>query len=109
MIDAMDRLLDQCMKTDFANTTKFKCMKILRDALLDEDFSTEAANLLACKIELKVSNHAWNEYETEITAQLKKFAKIVAKLYGGVEEEFLMDIDCFIENFGKDLSYTMEL
>jgi hypothetical protein len=109
MIDTMGRLLDQWLEMDLDDNANFQCMKVLRCALLFEGFSPDNANLLACKIELKVSDNAWREHQSEITNQLQKFAGVVSKLYLAVEHEFNVDANTFIDTFGKELSYTMEI
>ena len=108
MINQMDEMLDQWLTIDLANTTKFKCMKVLRNALLDENFSTDAANAIACNMALEVSDNLYNEYQEQIDGQLAKFAKLITKLFEEVEEEFNMDVNTFMTSFAKDLSFSLE-
>ena len=106
-IQWMDDFLDKALNMDLSDSTKFQCMKVLRNELVELGFSESHANLMACEMKLEVSDDLWSDYQEEITAQLLKFAKIIDRLFSVCAEEFMMDVDMFIKTFAKDLSYSM--
>lgn len=108
MIRQMDALLDSWLNLDLSQTTKFKCMKVYRDALQNEGFSIRESNMIACTMQLEVSDSVYENCQEDIDAQLAKFAKLVFRLFEQCSIEFNMSADLFIQTFGKDLSYKME-
>jgi hypothetical protein len=103
----MDNFLDQALNMNLAETAKFQSMKYLRDQLIEQDFSTDAANMIACTMKLEVSDELWQDNQDDIKRHLDKFALLIARLYDEVDAEFLMDVDLFIKTFCKDLSYEL--
>ena len=109
MIDQMDTLLDQWLQLDLTATGNFQGMRVLRDALLNEGFSKDEANVIATSMTIEISQNVWDDYQEQVTGQLAKFAKVTMKLFEEVNDKFGMDAETFSNTFAKNLSYKLEM